>query len=90
MDVYNPQVWEDFGWSVFGEKEVPEKFRLDALVARQYVALVLKRAEQFHKALQATNLEKAPVKFYIIGGKLQANSKRRRALQGSERVESFV
>jgi pimeloyl-ACP methyl ester carboxylesterase len=67
IDIYNPQVWEDFGWSVFGEKEVPEKFRLDALVARQYVASALKRAEQFHKALRAADLEKAPVKFYLIG-----------------------
>lgn len=67
VDIYDPGVWEEFGWSIFGEKNIPEKFKSDLMAARQYIESALKRAEQFHKALQAANFEKSPIKFYFVG-----------------------
>lgn len=60
IDLYDPEVWERHGWGLFtpGQEELlamllPEvadpQARLD--IARKFMARVLRRAEQFHKAL---------------------------------------
>lgn len=65
LDVYDPSVWETYGWSVFGEKDLQKEFS-DMEAVRGYLRAVLQRAKTFRTALNA-GLRGAPVQIFKIG-----------------------
>jgi pimeloyl-ACP methyl ester carboxylesterase len=55
VDLYDPGTWEAYGWSVFGEtrREKNKKGPEPTLEQkREFLALVLRRAARFHRALE--------------------------------------
>lgn len=68
LDIYDPQVWSEYGWNVIDDKDFIKKFNAsERLIARDYFAAVLNRARRFHLALAAAPASGGPVAFYVLG-----------------------
>ena len=74
IDLYNVEVWKQYGWSAIHTEEFRRRFmhssgtngegdELDA-----YLAATLKRAQRFHQALDAERGADPPVVLLAIGG----------------------
>jgi pimeloyl-ACP methyl ester carboxylesterase len=84
IDVYDPQVWQTYGWSSFrpdrlaalmeeSEKEYGRrdgKARFEERVERMraFLAAALDRAKRLHLALDAEAPEPPPLRFFAFGG----------------------
>ena len=75
IDLYDPKVWKQYGWSVLHTDDFRRRFmntntngngETDALDA--YLAATLRRAQRFHEALDAVAGENSPVVLLAIGG----------------------
>ncbi len=68
IDLYDPAVWEKYGWSIWQDEDVTKKFTpLEQRNALPYFTAVLNRAKRFQAALDANTSEKIPVSFYVMG-----------------------
>jgi pimeloyl-ACP methyl ester carboxylesterase len=68
-DIFDPKTWRKYGWSIYGnEDKLLEKFS-EAEVGRMenYFEVVLKRARDFHTALDVKNSGQSNIAFFIIG-----------------------
>jgi pimeloyl-ACP methyl ester carboxylesterase len=81
VDLYNPDTWKQYGWSVIADPEFRRKYahKSNGVTAAQngesslgnldaYLAAVLKRAKRFHEALDAPSPVEPPVTFFGVGG----------------------
>ena len=69
IDLYEPATWDEYDWSVWEDDDFKKKFTsAEQRSARPYFLAALRRAKQFHTALNANTREKVPVTFYLIGG----------------------
>jgi pimeloyl-ACP methyl ester carboxylesterase len=66
VDLYNQQVWKQYGWSVIYSS--PDFRRQHASDLDAYLTATLQRARRFHEALDAMRPEDAPVTLLAIGG----------------------
>lgn len=68
IDIYDPGTWKKYGWSFYGRDDLLKDFS-EAEIGRieQYLGIVLKRAKQFHKALDSDGKNRGSVGFFIIG-----------------------
>ncbi len=75
IDLYDPEVWKHYGWSPISNPDFRRRYsakgggegaRLQSLDA--YFVAVLKRAQRFHQALDASSLVNPPVSLMAIGG----------------------
>lgn len=68
LDLYNPATWDEYDWSVWKhknyEKRLDEKERKQAI---PYFRAVLRRAKDFHTAINARTRGTVPVSFYLMG-----------------------
>ncbi len=83
VDLYNPQTWKKYGWSAYANKNFLDKFagQKNAVVNGKksefadvsladldaYFANVLKRAADFHRALDANSQIPPSISFYAFG-----------------------
>lgn len=68
VDIYNPSLWEKYGWAAYTDKDFSKKFTAaEQRNAKAYLRAALDRARRFHEALRATSLTKSPVPVYFIG-----------------------
>ncbi|MGH9879852.1 MAG: esterase/lipase family protein, partial [Pyrinomonadaceae bacterium] len=81
IDLYDPQVWRQYGWSVVTDDAYRSRYanrRLDASSTEgasdplqnldAYFAAVLQRAKRFHEALDAPSDVDPPVTLLAVGG----------------------
>jgi pimeloyl-ACP methyl ester carboxylesterase len=81
IDLYDPEVWKMYGWSVISDPRYRERYAQGKTGAKDatppetrlrnldlYFAAVLTRAKQFHRALDAPSPVPAPVKLLALGG----------------------
>ena len=69
IDLYDPMAWDEYDWSVWEDDGFKKKFTAaEQRNARPYFLAALRRAKQFHEALNANTREKVPVSFYLMGG----------------------
>ena len=75
IDLYDAEVWKHYGWSPISNPDFRRRYsargggegaRLQSLDA--YFVAVLKRAQRFHQALDASSLVNPPVSLMAIGG----------------------
>jgi hypothetical protein len=81
IDLYDPKVWHDYGWSPIADPDFRERFAkgrlrgdaapfkggsLDDLDA--YFATALHRAKRFHEALDVVPNRDSPVALFAFGG----------------------
>jgi pimeloyl-ACP methyl ester carboxylesterase len=66
VDLYDPQVWKRYGWSVIYSS--PDFRRRYASDLDLYLAATLQRARRFHEALDAMRDANPPVVLLAIGG----------------------
>jgi len=68
IDLYNPAVWEKYGWTVYSDEDFTKKFdAAEQSQAKAYFRVVLLRAKQFQAALDAVPTVKNPVPMYFLG-----------------------
>ena len=68
LDLYNPAVWERYGWAAYSDKDFAKKFDdTEQRNAKPYFRAVLLRAKQFQAALDATPRTKSPIPTYYFG-----------------------
>ncbi|HEY0460311.1 MAG TPA: hypothetical protein VGC97_14325 [Pyrinomonadaceae bacterium] len=68
LDLYNPAVWEKYGWAAYSDEDFAKKFdAAEQKNARAYFRAVLLRAKQFQAALDASPTAKNPVPTYYLG-----------------------
>jgi len=68
IDLYNPETWNEYGWSVIDDKDFPKKFsEAEQKSAKAYFIAVLDRARRFQDALNAASISPAPVSYFLIG-----------------------
>ena len=68
LDLYNPSVWEKYGWTAYSDEDFAKKFEgVDQQQAKAYFRVVLLRAKQFQAALDAAPSGKNPVPVYYLG-----------------------
>lgn len=68
IDIYDPQTWNKYGWSVMQDKKFSARFsRGESRIAERYLAAALARARQLHEALAAANGESGHTRFYPVG-----------------------
>ena len=72
IDIYDAANWERYGWSVFGKGRGEKRKRRDSLPwvveeQRRFLRTMLFRARRFHRALQQSGPEPAPVQFFTFG-----------------------
>ena len=69
VDLYDPATWDEYDWSVWKDDRFTKKFTTaEQRNARAYFIAALRRAKQFHAALNANMRENVPVSFYLMGG----------------------
>lgn len=83
LDLYDPAVWQRYGWSAAANPKYRERFARDGGEARgngeprrsaslndldAYFAQVLNRAKRFHEALDGASVVSPPVALYAFGG----------------------
>ncbi|HET6974168.1 MAG TPA: hypothetical protein VFH96_09105 [Pyrinomonadaceae bacterium] len=66
VDLYDPEVWKRYGWSVIYSS--PDFRRQHAGDLDAYLTATLQRARRFHEALDAMRPEDTPVILLAIGG----------------------
>ncbi len=68
VDVFAPATWKKYGWSIYGADDLLSKFT-EAEIGRmeEYLRVVLKRARDFHEALDVKNPGQGKIGFFIIG-----------------------
>jgi pimeloyl-ACP methyl ester carboxylesterase len=67
VDIYDPAVWDKYGWSIFDDKDFGKEFsQAEQRTARAFFVKMLDRAKQFHLALDAVST-KPPAPLYMIG-----------------------
>lgn len=67
-DIYDPATWRKYGWSIFGEKGLLDRFSEPEIGRMEaYLEIVLKRAKRFHEALTASEDGRGNIGFFIIG-----------------------
>jgi hypothetical protein len=68
VDLYNPAVWEKYGWTAYSDDDFAKKFDAEEQKnAKAYFRAVLLRARRFHAALNAIPAVKNPVPMYYLG-----------------------
>ncbi|HEY8563679.1 MAG TPA: hypothetical protein VIL74_25090 [Pyrinomonadaceae bacterium] len=68
LDLYNPAVWERYGWTAYSDEDFAKKFdAAEQKNARAYFRAVLLRARQFQSALDAVPRAKSPVATFYLG-----------------------
>jgi pimeloyl-ACP methyl ester carboxylesterase len=68
IDLYDPAVWEKYGWSIWLDDGFGKKFSaIEQKNARPYFQAVLARAKAFQTALDANGTAPTGVGFYLIG-----------------------
>ena len=68
IDVFDPSVWEKYGWSIWLDDGFKKKFSAaEQQNARAYFEAVLARARAFQKALDVNGTAPTGVGFYLIG-----------------------
>jgi len=68
LDIYNPQVWDEYDWSVWDDKDYEKKFdATERRNAKSYFLAALNRAKRFQAALDANSSATIPVSFYLMG-----------------------
>ena len=68
IDIYDPKVWKEYGWSVIDDKDFPNRFsKTEIKSSATYFAAVLDRAKRMHLALGADKGNSAGVSFQILG-----------------------
>lgn len=72
IDIYDAVNWEKYGWSVFGKGRGEKKKRRASSPwtvqeQRSFLRTMLFRAGRFHRALQQSSPEPAPVQFFTFG-----------------------
>jgi len=74
VDLYNPEIWKQYGWSPANDPEFRKRFARDnsgessLMKLDLFLAAVLQRARRFHQALDAIPESKPPVLLLAIGG----------------------
>jgi pimeloyl-ACP methyl ester carboxylesterase len=78
VDLYDPEVWKRYGWSViYSSPDFRRRYTTAAGTARShsteddldaYLAATLRRARRFHEALDAVENSNSPVVLLAIGG----------------------
>jgi pimeloyl-ACP methyl ester carboxylesterase len=69
VDVYDPAVWEKYGWAIWQDDAFTKKFdATEQKNARPFFYAALARAKRFQAALDASSNAKPSVSFYLIGG----------------------
>jgi pimeloyl-ACP methyl ester carboxylesterase len=75
IDIYDPEVWDKYDWSVWRDDDFPKKFApAEQKNAQAYFRAALLRAKHFQAALDANTSEKVPVSFYLMGGDCKETS----------------
>ena len=73
IDLYNPAVWERYGWTAYSDEDFAKKFEpAEQKQAKAYFRAVLLRAKQFQAALDAAPSVKNPVPIYYFGAECRA------------------
>ncbi|MBS1795226.1 MAG: hypothetical protein JSS81_15320 [Acidobacteria bacterium] len=68
IDLFDPEVWEKYGWAGYQDKDFGKKFEAaEQLAAKAYFRAVLLRAREFQAALDAAPRAKNPVPTYYLG-----------------------
>ncbi len=68
LDIYDPNVWEEYDWAIWKDKDFEKKFSLaEQRNSRPYFRAALARAKRFQAALNATSTVKVPVSYYLMG-----------------------
>jgi hypothetical protein len=68
LDLYNPAVWERYGWTAYSDEDFAKKFdAAEQKNAKAYFRAVLLRAKQFQAALDTAPATKNPVPVYYFG-----------------------
>ncbi len=68
IDIYDPAVWDKYGWSIWNDKAFRKKFSvIEQRNARGFFQTALLRAKRFQAAIDANSTEKVPVSFYLMG-----------------------
>lgn len=68
IDIYDPKVWKEYGWSVIDDKAFKSKFkREEQQAAERYFEAVLGRAKRLHEALAASSGETGGISFHALG-----------------------
>jgi len=68
LDLYDPQVWKNYGWGAINSPELRHHFGSSAEDLDAYLAATLKRTRRFHEALDAVENSDSPVVLLAIGG----------------------
>ena len=69
VDLYDPMAWDEYDWSIWDDNDFKKKFTAtEQKNARPYFLAALRRAKQFHEALNANTRDRVPVSFYLMGG----------------------
>jgi pimeloyl-ACP methyl ester carboxylesterase len=68
IDLYDPETWNEYGWSVIEDKDFSKKFSTaEQENAKAYFVAVLDRARRFQDALNAASIKPVPASYYLIG-----------------------
>ncbi|MEO5858124.1 MAG: hypothetical protein ABIR33_04160 [Pyrinomonadaceae bacterium] len=68
LDIYDPNTWEEYDWSIWKDKDFEKKFSAtEQRNSRAYFQAALLRAKRFQVALNAKSAVKVPVSFYLMG-----------------------
>ena len=68
VDIYNYKTWERYGWSIYGDENLFDNYsEAEAGRFEAYLEVALKRAKQFHRALNINLTKRNSVKFTLIG-----------------------
>jgi pimeloyl-ACP methyl ester carboxylesterase len=69
IDVYNPETWETYDWSIWKDDDYTKKFSgTEQKNAKAYFLAALARGKRFQEALDANVSDKPTVAMYLIGG----------------------
>ena len=70
IDLYDPEVWKRYGWSVLHSPEFRRRYGTDGQVDEldAYLAATLRRARRFQQALDSVETSSSPITLLAIGG----------------------
>jgi hypothetical protein len=75
IDIYDPKVWKEYGWSVIDDRSFARKFnKNEQKSANRYFAAVLDRAKRLHLALASSSGDIGGVSFYVLGSDCKKSS----------------
>ena len=68
IDIYDPNVWSKYGWSVINDEKFGSKFNTDEKkIAPVYFKAALDRGRRFHEALGTAAGKTGGVSYYVLG-----------------------